>query len=640
MKAERQPVLLFVGNPNCGKTTLFNAYTGAGRKTANWPGVTVDLAEGRARAGEKPVRLVDLPGVYSLDSYTMEEQVTRRCVEEWTDAVIVNVVSAVSLERNLYLTLQLLRQNRPMVIALNMMDAARQQGISFDLMRLSSMLGGVPVLPVSAKKEEGLETLLNAAIGEDGKCGKTVFSKKEGFPEKEGKSFSAGKRATFSDTLDGDENGGYDYIEEIVKQCCVNRKWEDPKTERLDQLLLHPVGSFCFLGIVLALLFVLTFSVGDWLKGYLEQGFGWLFRGIEFFLQEAGASGWLRSLAVDGVLAGVGGVLVFLPNLLILYAALAALEDSGYLARVAYVMNEIMGKAGLSGRSVIPMLLGFGCTVPAVMAARGLETMEERRRTVFVTPFLSCSARLPIYVLFSGLFFPYHAALAAGLLYLGGILAAILTVRLLALPLHRHAGNFGDRNVGGKELLLELPDYRLPCVRTVALTVWEKACDYLTRAGTTIFLASLVLWLSLHTGPAGWDVSVENSFAALAGRCLEGILAPVGLGNWQLAVALLSGLSAKEVVVSSLAVLFGLEGLASAKDLASLSAGLGSLGFGPANAYAMMVFCLLYTPCAAATAAIARELRSAVWFIAMLAYQLAAAWAAAWLVFRMAGIFL
>ena len=651
----------FVGNPNCGKTTLFNAFTGAKLKVANWPGVTVERVEGETNYEGHPIRVIDTPGVYSLTSYTIEEIVTRKCIEEENIDVIINVVDASSMERNLYLTLQLLELKKPVILALNMMDIVEERGMEIDLHRLPEMLGHIPVVPVSARKRSGLDVLMHAVVHhyEEGPQGIVVRYA----PQMETKiaQVEAALRNRYGDMdnlrwhaikmLECDEevnkdhplnltgivdysyekdiiNEKYDYIEEVVSECLFNKEKQAAMTDRIDEFLTHPVwGIPIFLGIM-ALVFFLTFTVGDFLKGYFETGLEFFSQGFLAGLEAMGTSPWLISLLVDGIVAGVGGILTFLPNIFILFLALAFLEDSGYMARVAYVMNETMSRVGLSGKAFLPMLLGFGCTVPAVMATRSLATERDRRRTILITPFMSCSARLPIYVLFAQMFFRDHALLVSYSLYLIGLVAAIA----IAYVVHKSAGNEEEDG-----LLIELPEYKTPNGRTVAIYVWEKVQDYLTKAGTTIFMASIVLWFVLNMGPGGIVEEVSGSFAAMIGRLLVPVLAPAGLGSWQIAVALISGLSAKEVVVSSFSVLYGISNINSGAGMAQLSQILALDGFGPVNAYALMIFCLMYTPCVAAIGTIKRETKSFSWTAGMVVFQLVVAWVAAVIVYQ-AGI--
>lgn len=655
---EKQITVGFVGNPNCGKTTLFNAFTGAKLKVANWPGVTVERVEGETSYKGRPIRVIDLPGIYSLTSYTIEERVTRKCIEENEVDVIINVVDASSLERNLYLTLQLLELKKPVILALNMMDIVEERGMEIDLHRLPEMLGGIPCIPVSARRRTGLDVLMHAVVHhyEEEPHGivvryqepierlieKTEVVLRARFGEMENLRWHAIKMLEYDETVCQEHpvdlsniidrsyekdiiNEKYDYIEEIISECLVNKESKSERTDQIDRLLTHPVlGIPVFLGIM-ALVFFFTFTVGDFLKGYFEAGLDWFSASAQAFLTSIHVAGWMESLIVDGIIAGVGGILTFLPNIFILFLALAFLEDSGYMSRVAYVMNETMGMVGLSGKAFLPMLLGFGCTVPAIMATRALESQKDRRRTILVTPFMSCSARLPIYVLFAELFFPDHALLVAYSLYLIDLAVAILVAFIVYRSSKEEYENI---------LLIELPEYKTPNGRTVAIYVWDKVKDYLTKAGTTIFVASIILWFILNLGPSGLVTDVSDSFAAMIGHYISFLLVPAGLGSWQIVVALISGISAKEVVVSSFSVLYGIGNINSAGGMAQLGTALSASGFGPVNAYALMIFCLLYTPCAATIATIKRETHSWKWTCGMMAFQLIVAWVAAVAVYQ------
>ena len=524
-KKDNRPITVgFVGNPNCGKTTLFNAFTGAKLKVANWPGVTVERVEGETSYEGRPIRVIDTPGIYSLTSYTIEEIVTRKCLEDEEVDVIINVVDASSLERNLYLTLQLLELKKPVILALNMMDIVEERGMEIDLHRLPEMLGHIPVVPVSARKRSGLDVLMHAVVHhyEEGPQGIVVHytpqleekikqveaALKNQYRAMDNLRWHAVKMLENDDEVMKDHpinlsqivkrsyekeiiNQKYDYIEEMIHECLFHKEKQAAMTDEIDRLLTHPFwGIPIFLGIM-AFVFFLTFTVGDFLKGYFESGLDYFSQNLLAGLEAMETSQWLISLVVDGIVAGVGGILTFLPNIFILFLALAFLEDSGYMARVAYVMNETMSRVGLSGKAFLPMLLGFGCTVPAVMATRALATERDRRRTILITPFMSCSARLPIYVLFAQMFFEKHALLVAYSLYLIGLLVAIG----IAYVVHKKAGN-----EEGDALLIELPEYKTPNGRTVAIYVWEKVKDYLTKAGTTIFVASIILWFVLNMG--------------------------------------------------------------------------------------------------------------------------------------------
>ena len=672
----------FIGNPNCGKTTLFNAYTGANLKVANWPGVTVEKKEGKTTYKGQEFRLIDLPGIYSLTSYTMEEKVSRECIMSDEVDVIVDVVDASSLERNLYLTLQLIELGKPVVLALNMMDVVEERGMEIDLHRLPEMLG-IPAIPVSARKRTGLEILMHAVThhNEYAKPGPFIHhhSDKTGHRHDHHSEYAMVYDDVIEDKIDAvmekyqekypgmqnmrwhaikaleedksvlDQypvdltgivdrsyekdiiNEKYDFIEEVIEETLVNKSEKEERTERADRFMTGKWLGLPIFQLIMALVFFLTFAMGDWLKGYFETGLE-LFSGfVSSGLQSVGTSPLLESLIVDGIISGVGGILTFLPNIFILFLALAFLEDSGYMARVAYVMDDIMSHLGLSGRAFLPMLLGFGCSVPAVMASRALEHKKDRLKTILVTPFMSCSARLPIYVLFSSMFFGKYAMLVCYSMYLLGIVIAILTAYILSKI---------DGSKAEHALLIELPEYKTPNARTIAVYVWEKVKDYLTKAGTIIFFASIVMWLLLNLGPSGFVTDITQSFGAVIGRAIVPFFKPLGLGYWQIVVALISGIAAKEVVVSSCSVLFGIQNITTAHGMDSFVALLGTMGFGAANAYALMVFCLLYVPCTATIATIHREVGSAKVTAGIVLFQLAVAWGVSFLAFHAAGLFL
>jgi len=672
----------FIGNPNCGKTTLFNAYTGAKLKVANWPGVTVEKKEGALRFHNHDYKLVDLPGIYSLTSYSMEEILSRQYILDDEVDVIVDVVDASNLERNLYLTLQLIELGKPVVLALNMMDIIQERGMEIDIHRLPEMLG-IPVIPVSARKKAGLEILMHAVAHHidqqiddniqhhhqvngnhrhdhhselpmvysdeiEDKIDDLQEQLQSRYPQIKNYRWHAIKilendkeiidKYPLDTASNMDQNyekeiinQKYNFIEEIIDEVLVHRQETEAFTERTDHLLTHPIfGLPIFLGIM-ALVFMLTFNVGDYIAGGFEHLLDWLSQLVPAVLAGLGANDLIISLVVDGVIAGVGGILTFLPNIFILFLALAFLEDSGYMSRVAYLMDGIMGKIGLSGRAFIPMLLGFGCSVPAIMAARTLENMKDRLRTILIVPFMSCSARLPIYVLFSKMFFPEYAIIVAFSMYIIGLLVAIV-VAIIIGKLERSK----EKNC----LLIELPEYKVPNARSIAIYVMEKVKDYLTKAGTTIFAASIILWVILNFNFSGMAESMADSFAAGVGRLLVPVLAPTGLGYWQIAVALISGIAAKEVVVSSCSVLFGVSNINSAAGIGTMSVLLGNMGFGAVNAFAFMVFCLLYIPCAATIATIKKETNSWKWTLYAVGLQLAVAWIVTLVVYQVGSAFL
>lgn len=655
-----------VGNPNCGKTTLFNALTGSRLKVANWPGVTVEKIEGQTSYENHNITLVDTPGIYSLTSYTIEEKVTRQCVMDDGIDVIINIVDASSLERNLYLTLQLLELGKPVVLALNMMDIVQERGMEIDLHRLPELLGGIPVVPVSAAKRTGLNILLHAVVHHfeeghedyvltyppeiDDRIAKLEVVMQAHYPSHSSIRWHAIKlleddeevkqehpvqvtnivEKSFEKEIIGCK---YQYIENVMKEVLFYRKKKAAGTDRIDRLLTHEwLGLPVFL-CIMGLVFFLTFTVGDMLKGVFEQALDMISQGAAAFLELAGASGWVNSLVVDGVIAGVGGILTFLPNIFILFLALAVLEDSGYMSRVAYVMDSVMGRVGLSGKAFLPMILGFGCTVPALMAARALETQEDRRKTMLITPFMSCSARLPIYVLFSEMFFPEYAGAAAFSMYVIGLVTAIITASVI---------NKMDKGKVNDSLLIELPEYKRPNARTIRIYVWNKLKDYLTKAGTTIFFASIVIWFLLNFGTKGMAANPSESFGASLGRILVPLLAPAGLGMWQIAVALIAGISAKEVVVSSFAVLFGVSNANSAAGMETIVANVQAANpaFGPLNAYCLMLFCLLYIPCVATVATMRKESGSWKFTLKTILFQMVLAWLMAVIVFQTGSLFL
>lgn len=665
----------FIGNPNCGKTTLFNAYTGANLKVANWPGVTVEKVEGQIEFQGQSIHLVDLPGTYSLTSYTMEETVSRSFILSDEVDVIINVVDASALERSLYLTLQLLELGKPVVMALNMMDIVEKRGMEIDLHRFPEMLG-IPVVPVSARKRRGLDALMHAAIHHkdqttpdrlihehsevthhvhdhhsefamvysdeiEDKIDQIIPELERRYPNLPNYRWHAIKllesdkeicekypvnlpealdRSYESDVI----NQKYDFIGEIISEVLLHKQRQDVLTEKADAILTSKIwGIPVFLGIM-ALTFLLTFTLGDWLKGWLELLIDWLSGAVTNGLAAVNASAMITSLVVDGIIAGVGTIVTFLPNILILFLCLALLEDSGYMARVAYVMEGIMTHLGLSGKAFIPMLLGFGCTVPAIMASRALENERDRYKVMLVTPFMSCNARLTIYILFAEMFFGDNAMVVAYSMYLIGIVVAIVVSAIIHLL---------DRKKSVNYLMIELPEYKLPDSRTVAIYVWEKVKDYLGKAGTTIFIATIIIWVLLNFGAGGYVTDMSESFGAVIGHWIAPFFAPVGLGFWQIAVALIAGISAKEVVVSSCAVLFGIVNASSPEGMVEFSAALGSIGFGSLNALCLMVFCLLYIPCTATLATIRRE-SSTRYMLVTAAFQLAVAWVVTLLVYQ------
>ena len=420
-------------------------------------------------------------------------------------------------------------------------------------------------------------------------------------------------------------NEKYDFIEEIIREVLLHKQKQDVFTEKVDRVLTHRIWGIPVFLCIMALVFFLTFFVGDWIKGFFELGIGWLSEVAQEGLSSAGAHEIAVSLVVDGIIGGVGIIITFLPNILILFLALAFLEDSGYMSRVAYVMEGLMSRLGLSGKAFIPMLLGFGCTVPAIMASRALENRRDRFKVMLVTPFMSCNARLTIYILFAEMFFAQYAMLVAFSMYLIGIAVAIGVSAVIHTIDKKKSVNY---------LIIELPEYKLPDARTVVIYVWDKIKDYLVKAGTTIFVATLIIWGLLYFGPQGFASDMSQSFGAYIGKFLVPVFLPIGLGFWQIAVALIAGISAKEVVVSSCAVLFGVVNASSPEGMQAFEEVLGSIGFTQLNAFCLMVFCLLYIPCAATLATIRKESGSWKWTGFVTLFQLAVAWLVTFAVYQ------
>ena len=666
-------IFALAGNQNCGKTTLFNALTGSNQHVGNFPGVTVDQKVGEIKDG-KSGSVVDLPGIYSLRPYTQEEIVTRDFILKEKPDGIINIVDATNIERNLYLTLQLLELRVPMVLALNMMDEVRANGGTIDVQELSSCLG-IPVVPISAVKGEGVSELLDQAVhtarsktlpkvydfcaGDSPvhRCIHAVVHMIQDHADK------AGVPARFATTklIEGDEgmlrqlqldqnekellehcivqmekesgldrnaalaDMRYSFIENVVDICVVkcHESKEHRRSVQMDKIL---TGKYTALPVffgVMFLIFYLTFDlIGQNLSDFLSLGIDKLTMLVDRGLTAYGINPVVHSLIVDGIFAGVGSVLSFLPIIVTLFFFLSILEDTGYMARVAFVMDKLLRKIGLSGRSFVPMLIGFGCTVPAIMATRTVSSDRDRKMTILLTPYMSCSAKIPIYAVFSAAFFPKHAALVMIGLYVTGILLGIL----LALVLKGTA--FRGQPV---PFVMELPNYRMPSAKSVGLLLWEKARDFLERAFTVIFLATIIIWF-LQTFDAKLNVVTDSadSLLAMVGQFIAGIFRPLGFNDWRVATALISGFTAKEAVVSTLAVLLG-------TNTAALGSVLGTL-FTPLSALSFLVFTLLYTPCIAAVATIRRELGSVWKMLGVVVLQCGVAWLAAMLVYRIGGL--
>lgn len=664
-----------VGNQNCGKTTLFNALTGSNQHVGNFPGVTVDSKIGQIKnSGGSSV--VDLPGIYSLRPYTQEEVVTRDFIMNEKPDGIINIVDATNIERNLYLTLQLLEMHIPTVVALNMMDEVRANGGTVDVMTMSTALG-VPVVPISAAKGEGVSELVDKMVetaknkicptvtdfcrsGAVHRCIHAVAHLIEDHANAEGVSprFCATKLIegdpTLADKLGLDENERemiehsivemesetdfdrnealadmrYVFIEDVVEKAVVkcHESKEHRRSVRIDKVLTGKYTAIPVFLLVMFSVFFLTFNViGSFFSDLLAQGIDALTALVDRGLTVYGINPVVHSLVIDGIFAGVGSVLSFLPIIVTLFFFLSVLEDTGYMARIAFVMDKLLRKIGLSGRSIVPMLIGFGCTVPAIMATRTLSSDRDRKMTVMLTPFMSCSAKIPIYSVFCAAFFPKYAALVMIGLYATGIIVGIL----VALVLKKTA--FVGQPV---PFVMELPNYRLPSPKSVLLLLWEKARDFLQKAFTVIFVGTLIIWF-LQTFDARFNVveSSSDSMLAWIGRFISPVLSPAGFGDWRAATALLSGFTAKEAVVSTLAVLLGTTTSALGGALSTLfPTGLAAVSF--------LIFTLLYTPCIAAIATVRKELRSVGSTVAVVALQCGVAWVISTLVFNIGKLIL
>lgn len=656
-------IFALVGNQNCGKTTLFNQLTGSNQHVGNFPGVTVDSKEGVMR-GAKGCSVVDLPGIYSLRPYTAEEIVTRDFILNQKPDGIINIVDATNIERNLYLTLQLLEMQIPMVLALNMMDEVRGNGGTIDVQKMSDELG-IPVVPIAAAKNEGIEELVDSAVRaartrtlpkrvdfcDDGPVHRCIHAVSH-LIEDHAQAAGMARRFAATKLIEGDgdiisrlllnqnelemvehsivemEDEGkldrnaaiasmrYDYIERLCSKTVVKcrESREHLRSVRIDRVLTNKYAALpIFVGIML-LIFWLTFDVvGAGLQDLLALGISRLSAVVDHGLTAYGMNPVVHSLIIDGIFAGVGSVVSFLPIIVVMFFFLSILEDTGYMARVAFVMDKLLRKIGLSGRSFVPMLIGFGCTVPAVMATRTLPSARDRRLTILLTPFMSCSAKIPIYAVFTAAFFPQHAVLTMALLYFGGMVVGVLISLLLNHTVFR--GN-------PVPFVMELPNYRLPTLKSVAMLLWDKARDFLQRAFTVIFVATLAIWFlesfDLHLN---FVTDSSRSLLASIGRILAPVFRPLGFEDWRVTTALITGFTAKEAVVSTLGILTG-------AGTEHLSAALSGL-FTPLSAVSFLTFTLLYTPCVAAIAAIGRELGGKLRGAVVAVFQCVVAWCVA-----------
>ena len=661
-------IFALVGNQNCGKTTLFNALTGANQHVGNFPGVTVDQKMGDITSA-KGCSVVDLPGIYSIRPYSTEEIVTRDFVLNEKPDGIINIIDATNIERNLYLTLQLLELGSPMVIALNMMDEVRGNGGTVNIKLFSELLG-VPAIPISAAKNEGISELIKIAVatakgrvrpkvqdfcapGPVHRCIHAVSHMIEDHAQSIGISprFAATKLIegdmSFSEKLELDQNEletiehnvkemesergldanaaladmRYAFIESVCEKAVVKCKEsrEHHRSVKIDSVLTNKYLALPLFLVIMLLIFWLTFGVvGSFLSDLLSLGIDKLTAITDSALTAYGINEVVHSLIIDGVFAGIGSVLSFLPIIVVLFFFLSILEDTGYMARVAFVMDKLLRKIGLSGRSFVPMIIGFGCSVPAIMSSRTLSSERDRKMTIMLIPFVSCSAKIPIYAVFSAAFFPKYSALVMFLLYIFGIIMGIIT----ALILNKTA--FKGNPV---PFVMELPNYRLPSAKSVLLLMWDKAKDFLQKAFTVIFVATVIIWfLGAFDSRLNYVTNSGNSLLASIGRLISPIFAPLGLGDWRISTSLIAGLSAKEAVVSTMGGLTG-------TGLDSLSSALSSI-FTPLTSASFLVFTLLYTPCIAAIATLKAELGSRLHTAGVIVLQCVIAWVCAFAVYN------
>jgi ferrous iron transport protein B len=666
-------IFALVGNQNSGKTTLFNQLTGSNQHVGNFPGVTVDQKVGQMRS-KKDCSVVDLPGIYSLRPYTNEEIVTRDFILNEKPDGIINIVDATNIERNLYLTLQLLEMHIPMVLALNMMDEVRNNGGSIDFEGMSKELG-IPVIPISAAKDEGIEDLIKCIVhtakkrqypvvtdfceqGPVHRCIHAVSHQVEDHAQAIGMSprfaaakiveqdtdvieklsLSANELEMMEHSIEEmetdhkmDRNAAmadmrYTFIEKVCSKTVIRcqESRERMRSVRIDNILTNKYLAIPMFLVIMLLIFYLTFGlIGTWLSDWLAVGIDALTQAVDQGLASYGINPVVHSLVIDGVFAGVGSVLSFLPIIVVLFFFLSILEDSGYMARVAFVMDKLLRKIGLSGRSFVPMLIGFGCSVPAVMASRTLASERDRKMTIMLVPFISCSAKIPIYAVFTAAFFPKYQAFVMMALYVGGIVVGILMALLF-----KHTAFRGNP----MPFVMELPNYRLPSMKSVLLLMWDKAKDFLQRAFTIIFVATIIIWF-LQTFDTRFNVVTDgtDSLLALIGKWIAPVFAPLGFGDWRVSTSLITGFTAKEAVVSTMSVLTG-------TATANLSQTLSQI-FTPLTSVSFLVFTLLYTPCVAAVASIRREIGSRLQTVGIVVMQCVVAWLAAFAVYHIGMLF-
>jgi len=670
---ENKMTLGLIGNQNCGKTTLFNALTGSNQHVGNFPGVTVEKKEGEIKK-QKGITVVDLPGIYSLSPYTSEEVVTRDFLIHGKPDAVINIVDATNIERNLYLTLQVIELKIPMVLALNMMDEVEASGNYIDILKLENELG-IPAIPISASKNDGIQELVDRTIRTarekrlparldfcSGAVHRAIHTVAH-LVEEKAQAVDIPVRFAATKLVEGDEpmiqtlnlseteldiighitddmeknldtdreaamaDMRYQYIQNLCEKTVVkhNETKEQQRSVKIDNVLTHKFLALpIFLGVMLTV-FWLTFGViGRFFSDILSNAIDGLSMLVSDMLSAADVSVWIRSLVIDGIFAGVGSVLSFLPTIIVLFYFLSMLEDSGYMARVAFVMDKLLRKIGLSGRSFVPMLIGFGCSVPAILATRTLSSERDRKMTILLTPFMSCSAKLPVYAVFTAAFFPKNGAIVMMILYVTGMLVGILSGLL-----------FKNTIFKGKPVpfVMELPAYRMPSGRSVVLHMWDKAKDFMQRAFTIIFLASIVIWV-LQNFDIRFNIVENNANSMLAGigRIIAPVFGPLGFSDWKAATALVTGLTAKEAVISTFAVLTTVESGSVATALTQM--------FSPLTAFSFLIFTLLYMPCVATLAVMKRELGSMKSAALAMLYQTGVAWITAFVVYNIGRIFI
>lgn len=665
--------IALVGNPNSGKTTLFNELTGSNQHIGNWPGVTVEKKFGKAKINGTTVNIVDLPGIYSLATMSVEEVITREYIEKDDIDVIINIVDASNIERNLFLSLQLLEIGKPMILAFNMMDVLEARGIQIDVKLLSDYLN-VPIVPIIASKGKGIQEVLKKAyeqagnipvpldyysdsvkaminkimstLGKDQDCGvhHAIRFIEEGPEATIGCEVDLIQVAHLNewveeqfqdqklerDMIIADEK--YNYISSILNGALVRTKKEQESiSDKIDKIMTHRMFAIPIFFAVMYFVFYMAFGpVGAFVKGYFELVIEWIIINIAHLLVYLNVSDVVYSLVVDGILGGVGAVLSFLPEISILFLMLSILDSSGYMSRAAFIMDRVFRRFGISGRSFIPMLMGFGCSVPAIMATRTLENEKERRLTMFIIPFMSCGAKFPVYAVFAAAFFAANQATIVFSIYVLGIIVAVLSGIILKRFINKgKTTNF----------IMELPQYRLPTFKSLFIATWERIRGFIINAGTVILVAMIIIWLlqSFNFQLQLVEDSANSIFGTI-GRSVAFIFKPLGFGEWRAAMSLIVGFVAKEAVVGTLGVLYGVgEGVLESPEL--LAEPLRNV-FTPLSAYSFMIFTLLYMPCIAAFATLKREMNSWKWTLLAVSYQTAVAWIIAFLVYQIGSIVL